>query len=151
MTTRPNVIATPTWVTAPVRSSTTTAPVPANTRMNVPIVSAAYLLAVGGVTQSPRLLEGRGERLDEGPDLVADAAVVAERRFLGGGGLREFGRIVEADVDDLRAAGERGAALVGVAADGHDVFEADVLHLVHVLRVLAGDVDARLAHDADGV
>src|SRR5688572_7105916 len=46
-TTRPNVSATPTWVTCPpLAALTTIAPVPAKTRANVPTNSAAILLPI---------------------------------------------------------------------------------------------------------
>src|SRR5687768_863693 len=64
--------------------------------------------------------------------------------------LCERGGIVKAHVDDLGAAGEDRAGLVGVAADGDDVVEGDVRERIEVLGGVPGDVHARLAHHADG-
>ena len=50
MITRPKLIATPTWPSAPVLASTMIAPQPANTSANVPNASASALRASSGVT-----------------------------------------------------------------------------------------------------
>ena len=52
ITTSPNVSATPTWPSAPVWASTTTAPVPAKTRANVPRASASAARQVAGAVAS---------------------------------------------------------------------------------------------------
>ena len=55
------------------------------------------------------------------------------------------------DVNDLRFAGKERAVLVGMAANGHDVIECDVPKFSDVLGSLAGNIDARLGHDANRI
>ncbi len=44
-----------------------------------------------------------------------------------------------------------GAVFTGVAAEGDDVVEGDVLEVINVFGLLVGDVDAGLGHDFYGV
>ena len=44
------------------------------------------------------------------------------------------------DMDDLGLAGKQRAMFVGMAADGHNVIELDVLKFADVLGSLAGDI-----------
>src|SRR5215210_5814617 len=59
------------------------------------------------------------------------------------------GRILEAAVDALCAAGEDGAGLLRVVADGNDVVEVLPDELFRRLRAVSRDVDADLAHRLD--
>ena len=60
------------------------------------------------------------KRFRQGPheisNFIAHPAVMAQGLFLGLGGLTEFGRIVEADVQPFGFCGEKGAGFLGVAA-----------------------------------
>jgi len=94
--------------------------------------------------------ESLGEALDEGTDLVADAAVVAEGFFLGLGGAGQGRRVVKADMNDLGVAGKKGAGFVGMAADGDDIVKGNVEEVADVFGVVGGDIHAGFGHDADG-
>lgn len=88
-----------------------------------------------------------GEVMEVGADLVADLAEGGEAVFFGagdGGGVREV--VVEA----VGVAGVDGAGLLGVVADGEDVVEGLVGELVDGFGAVAGKVDAKFGHDADG-
>lgn len=80
------------------------------------------------------------------PDLVPHAAENGELLFLCAGGV---GGVVEGPVVAVHLAGEHGAGLVGVAADGDDGFHPVIEEKVHVLRVMAGGVDADFLQRAD--
>ena len=67
------------------------------------------------------------------------------------GAGRQTRRVVKTHVNDLGFAGEKRTMLVGIAANGHHVIEGDVPKFSDVLGSLAGNIDARLGHDADGV
>src|SRR5262249_21318414 len=92
MTTSPNVSATPTWVTAPdVTSSMTIAPVPMNTRTNVPKHSAVQARIIAGrfpSLRSPRTAGRRGFRshplgvAENGVDLPPIAVGIGEPEFV---------------------------------------------------------------------
>lgn len=79
-------------------------------------------------------------------DLITHAAEDGELFFLGAGGV---GGVVEGPVVAVHLAGEDGAGLVGVSADGDDGFHLVFEEQVHVLRVVAGGVDADLLQRAD--
>ena len=53
--------------------------------------------------------------------------------------LRQFWRIVESYMNDLRFSRKYGAILIGVAADGHYVIEINVLESVNVLGLVMGE------------
>jgi len=90
-----------------------------------------------------------GQRLDEGPNLVAHASVVGERLFFGLRAAGETRRVIEANVYDLRLHREYRACLVRLVAHGHHVVELCAAQVADVLGAVAGDIDARLGHDAD--
>jgi len=85
--------------------------------------------------------------LEDLADFVADAAEDGELLLLGAGGV---GGIIERPVVTIYLAGEDGAGLIGVSADGDDGLHRLVEEFVEVLGGVAGDVDADFGHDFDG-
>lgn len=67
------------------------------------------------------------------------------------GALGQRGRIVEAVMDDLAAAGEEGARIVRGAAHGDDVVKALVASVLDGFGAVAADVHADVGHDLDGI
>src|SRR5262249_17451526 len=120
-TTRPKVRATPTWVTAPrLTSLTTTAPVPANTRANVPRPSAATRFMTedlrhdGGIStgavvrqarQCPRASSGPTHRGPWGPGRPDQADVVERAR------TRRRARLVDEEARGQGRVGDDGLLL----------------------------------------
>src|SRR6187402_382429 len=113
MTTRPNVSEMPTWVTLPPKLSlTTTAPVPANTRENVPMISAKYFDVL--ISPSPQKLASKGrcrfryfyyyQSMEVKTAVVALTALAQESR------LKVFRLLVRAGTKGA-AAGEIATAL----------------------------------------
>ena len=70
--------------------------------------------------------------------------------LFGRGGQGQARRIVEPDVDHLGFAGEEGARLVGVVADGHDEIEIPRRQFRDRLGFVSGDVHAGFGHDLHG-
>ena len=60
------------------------------------------------------------------------------------------GGIVKAPVVTVHLAGKHRACLIRVATNGDDGFDLAVKELVHVLAVVAGNVDADLGQRLDG-
>ena len=54
-------------------------------------------------------------------------------------------------MNDFGFAREYGAVFVGVATDGDDEIEINVVERVHVLGLVMGDIHAGFGHDFDGV
>src|SRR6476620_1353378 len=95
--------------------------------MGAPVPRGSRRVQVGSFSNGalrgihwPRLEQRAGKSVYELTDLVAYAAVVAERFLLRRGVFRELRWVVEGDVDHVRVAGEDGAGFVGVIADGDD-------------------------------
>jgi hypothetical protein len=80
-------------------------------------------------------------------DFVADLAEDGEDLVFGAFG---FGGVVEGPVVAIHLAGEDGAGLVGVAADGDDGFDFLGEEFVEVFGAVGGDVDTDFGHDFDG-
>jgi len=77
------------------------------------------------------------QSLHEIPNLISDPAVGAERLFLARRALRQFRRIVEARMDDLRLILQpQGAGFIGVAAHRHHGIEVHGLQIVDALGPL---------------
>lgn len=88
-----------------------------------------------------------GVGLEDAAHFVADLAEGGEDLFFCAFG---FGGIEEAPVVAVGLAGEHGAGLIGVAADGDDGFDRLVEEFVEVFGAMVGDVDACFGHDFDG-
>jgi hypothetical protein len=88
-----------------------------------------------------------GVGLEDALDFIAHAAEDLHLFLLGASGV---GGVVEAPVVAIELAGEHGAGLVGIAADGDDGLNLLVQKLVHVLAGVGADVDADLGHGFDG-
>ena len=92
---------------------------------------------------------GLRQGFNERTNLVPHTSVVAQGLFGIAFPGSEFRRIVETHVNDLRVAGEYGAGLMGVAADGHDVVERNAAEVGQCLARVVGDVHPGLGHDFD--
>lgn len=86
--------------------------------------------------------------MEDKGDFVPHAAELLEDFFIGPGGV---GGVVESPVIAVYLAGEHGAGLIGVAADGDDGIDLLPEEFVHVLGVVATDVDADFGHGGDGL
>src|SRR5438552_507331 len=138
-TIRPKVSATPTCVTAPpVVSSITIAPVPAKTRANVPMNSAARFFTLC----SRRSVLRRPNR--SCTDLIADATYSLQLFLVR---AREFGRIVKRPVQaSSDARKNRTTFSLGFAANRHDELEylSRFPNIENALRCVHRDIDSDL-------
>lgn len=73
----------------------------------------------------------------------------AKDRKLLGIGPDGVGRVIKAPVMTVHLTWKGRARLIGVAADSDDGFNILMEEIVHVLRVMGGDVDADLLHHLD--
>jgi len=97
------------------------------------------------------LRERFGEGFNEGADLISHAPVMRHCHFIARRGLGEARRIVEADMDDLRA-GDDGAGFVRGVADGYDDIKlhASRGEILRRFGCMPGDIDPHLGHRANG-
>ena len=84
---------------------------------------------------------------EDAADFVADLAENFELFFLGAGGVS---RVVKGPVVAVELAGEDGADLVSVAADGDDGLDGLREEFVQVFGSMLRDVDSDFGHGLDG-
>ena len=84
-------------------------------------------------------------------NLVPHPPIMSQGLLRACGILRQFWRIIESYMNDLRFSREYRAIFIGVAADGDYVIELDVFEIIHMLRLMMGDIHAGFGHDFDGV
>jgi len=83
--------------------------------------------------------ERAGEPLNETTNLIPHPPIMSQGLLWACRILRQFWRIVESYMNDLRFSRKYGAILIGVAADGHYVIEINVLESVNVLGLVMGE------------
>jgi hypothetical protein len=87
--------------------------------------------------------------LDKLPNLIPNSTVMAHGLVLVPGGFRQSGRIVEADMNDLRFAREYRTGFMRGIANRDNVIERHAIEFFDVLGMLAADIDARFEHHLD--
>src|SRR5215207_1362648 len=97
-------------------------------------------------------LLGVFDRSEQEPDArleLGRRSLEGRQRLVVGAGL--MCGVADAPVDRLRRTGELGTDLTHAVAEADHVVEAPAAELVEVLGAAAGQIDAALAHHADGV